>query len=79
MRSSGNSNHGSKYANGQKNRDFRRQLGLTQLELATKIDCSERLVGWGSNLQNKVCDFHGFAGIVPVQLCVIGHLIGMSI
>ena len=44
MGSSRNSNHGSKYANGQKIREFRCQLGLTQLELATKIDCSERLV-----------------------------------
>ena len=37
-------NHSSKFANGQKIHDFRSLLGLTQLELAMKIDCSERLV-----------------------------------
>ena len=36
--------HSSKFANGQKIHDFRCLLGLTQLELAMKIDCSERLV-----------------------------------
>jgi len=38
------SNHGSQLVNGQKVRELRCQFGLTQLELAMKIDCSERLI-----------------------------------
>jgi len=38
------SHHSSKIANGQVILDFRCVLGLTQLELAMKIDCSERLI-----------------------------------
>jgi len=38
------SNHGSLISNGQKVRDLRCLLGLTQLELAMKVDCSERLI-----------------------------------
>jgi len=44
MNSSKNSNHGSLLANGKKIRDLRCLLGLTQLELAMKVDCSERLI-----------------------------------
>ena len=38
------SSHGSLLADGQKIRGFRCMLGLTQLELAMKVDCSERLI-----------------------------------
>ena len=36
--------HTSQFANGQKIRELRFGLGLTQLELAMRLDCSERLV-----------------------------------
>ena len=44
MNSTKRSNHGFKIANGQIIHRFRCQLGLTQLELAMNMDCSERLV-----------------------------------
>ena len=34
----------SRFANGQKIRELRFRLGLTQLELAMRLDCSERLI-----------------------------------
>lgn len=34
----------SKFANGKRIREIRHRLGLTQLELAMRLDCSERLV-----------------------------------
>jgi len=44
MNFSKHDNHGSVQANGQRIRDLRYLLGLTQLELALKADCSERLI-----------------------------------
>lgn len=44
MNSPENLSHGSNYANGQKIRELRCRLGMTQLALAMKIDCSERLI-----------------------------------
>ena len=44
MSSLKNPNCGSKFANGPRVREARLLLGLTQLELAMQLDCSERLI-----------------------------------
>ena len=44
MNSSENSFQSSRFANGQTIRELRCRLGMTQLGLAMKIDCSERLI-----------------------------------
>ena len=44
MNSLKDQNYSSRFANGKKIREIRHLLGLTQLELAMRLDCSERLV-----------------------------------